>query len=138
MKEISPKKAPRTHKDEVPSAKLLMNVFGKMHPSDLSPMHVAKYLDMRGKVAPVRANREKIPLSHMSSIAMRWGIVDTNPCCGVERNTETPRNRFVTDDELNNFCKYAEGQGEIGRMLSAVASCVFDWSTARRFAEIAP
>jgi hypothetical protein len=71
MKEISPRKAPRTHKDEVASAQLLNDVFGKMKPADLRPVHVAKYLDMRDQKAPVRANREKSLLSHMFSMAMR-------------------------------------------------------------------
>lgn len=125
MTEVSPKKAPRTHKDEIPSAKLLSDVFGKMSPSDLRPVHVAKYLDMRGKTAPVRANREKSLLSHIYSMAMRWGIVDNNPCRGVARNTETPRDRFVTDKELLDFCANAESLGDTGRMLSYTARLAY-------------
>lgn len=125
MAEVSPKKAPRTHKDEIASAKLLADVFGKMNPSDLRPVHVAKYLDMRGKTAPVRANREKSLLSHMFSMAMRWGIVDSNPCRGVARNTETPRDRFVTDTELADFCKYSEEQGETGKLLAETARLAY-------------
>ncbi|MBX3629348.1 MAG: tyrosine-type recombinase/integrase [Nitrosomonas sp.] len=121
IKEVSPKKAARTHKDEISSARLLNNVFGKMKPADLRPMHVAKYLDMRGKTAPVRANREKALLSHMFSMAMRWGIVDSNPCRGVARNTETPRDRFVTDAELKNFIDYAESLGETGQLMARTA-----------------
>ena len=125
MKEISPKKAPRTHKDEIPSAERLRNVFGKMKPGDLRPVHVAKYLDLRGQNAPVRANREKSLLSHMFSIAMRWGIVDTNPCKGVARNTEKPRDRFVTDAELLNFSLFAEQINATGKMLSCVARLAY-------------
>jgi len=125
MKEISPKKAASTHKDELASAERLRNVFGKMKPGDLRPVHVAKYLDLRGQTAPVRANREKSLLSHMFSIAMRWGIVDTNPCRGVARNTERPRDRLVTDAELINFCTFAERTNETGRMLSSVARLAY-------------
>lgn len=125
MKEISPKKAASTHKDELSSAERLISVFGKMNPADIRPVHVAKYLDMRGQTAPIRANREKSLLSHIFSIAMRWGIVDSNPCRGVARNTETPRDRFVTDGELASFCKYAESQSGTGRMLSFVARLAY-------------
>lgn len=125
MREISTKKAPRTHKDEIASAKLLNDVFGKMNPSDLRPVHVAKYLDMRGQSAPVRANREKALLSHMFSMAMRWGIVDSNPCRGVARNTETPRDRFVTDEELIAFCLFAESVSETGMMLARTARLAY-------------
>lgn len=125
MREVSPKKAPRTHKDEISSAERLKTIFGKMKPADLRPVHVAKYLDMRGQTAPVRANREKALLSHMFSLAMRWGIVDNNPCRGVARNTETPRDRFVTDDELNAFCAFAESISDTGRMLSLTARLAY-------------
>ena len=125
MAEISPKKAPRTHKDEIDSAKRLNDVFGKMKPADLRPVHVAKYLDLRGHAAPVRANREKSLLSHMFSMAMRWGIVDSNPCRGVARNPEKPRDRFVTDKELISFCKFVESLNDTGRMLALVAKLAY-------------
>lgn len=121
MREISPKKAPRTHKDEIASAKLLNEIFGKTGIKDLRPVHVAKYLDRRGQKAPVRANREKALLSHMFSLAMRWGLVDSNPCKGVARNTETPRDRLITDAELEAFRIYAESLGNTGQMLARAA-----------------
>lgn len=121
MGEVSPKKAPTTHKGELDSAPRLVAIFGKMRPADLRPTHVAKYLDLRGKEAPVRANREKALLSHIFTKAMRWGIVDTNPCRGVERNTETPRDRLVTDEELAAFLAFARALGNTETMLAAVA-----------------
>ncbi|AEJ02213.1 integrase family protein [Nitrosomonas sp. Is79A3] len=125
MKEISPKKAPKTHKDEISNSKFLLDVFGKMNPVDLRPVHVAKYLDKRAKVAPVRANREKSLLSHIFTMAMRWGIVDANPCKGVARNKETPRDRFITDAELASFSEYAISTGETGRLLAEVARLAY-------------
>lgn len=125
MKEISPKKAASTHREELSGAKRLKDVFGKMDPKDLRPVHVAKYLDIRGQTAPVRANREKSLLSHIFSIGMRWGVVDSNPCKGVARNKETPRDRFVTDAELLSFCEYAERTNQTGKMLSRVARLAY-------------
>lgn len=120
MPEVSAKKAPATHKDEKASKVFLVKVFGKMRPQDIRPVHVAKYLDERGKTAPVRANREKALLSHVFSMAMRWGIVDANPCRGVARNTETPRDRLVTDRELCGFIAHNAGS-ETGSLLGLVA-----------------
>ena len=125
MKEVAPKKAPQTYKGNIAEAEKLLSVFGKMKPQDLRPMHVAKYLDLRGKVAPVRANREKALLSHIFSMAMRWGIVDTNPCRGVARNTETPRDRYVSDIEFSTFLKFASSQGETGEMLALIAEMAY-------------
>lgn len=120
MQEVSPKKAPATHKDEKASKAFLTKVFGKMRPQDVRPVHVARYLDERGKTAPVRANREKALFSHVYSMAMRWGIVDFNPCKGVTRNTETPRDRLVTDRELCSFIAHSAG-GETGTLLALTA-----------------
>lgn len=96
LQEVAPKKALRTYRDNVTEAKPLLAVFGAMRPSDVRPMHAAQYLDVHGKKAPVRANREKSLLSHIFSIAMRWGDVDSNPCRGVARNTEKGRDRYIT------------------------------------------
>lgn len=120
MPEVSAKKAPATHKDEKASKVFLVKVFGKMRPQDIRPVHIAKYLDERGKTAPVRANREKALLSHAFSMAMRWGIVDFNPCNGVARNTETPRDRLVTDRELCGFIAHNAGS-ETGFLLGLTA-----------------
>lgn len=97
--EVVPTKAARTQQDNREEMERLRAVFGAMEARDVRPMHVAKYLDLRGKQAPTRANREKALLSHVFSMAMRWGITDTNPCRGVRRNPERPRERYITDEE---------------------------------------
>jgi len=102
MQEVAPKKAPRTYKDNISEAENLQKVFGQMECKDIKPMHVAKYLDMRGETAPVRANREKALLSHIFTMGMRWGIVNFNPCRGVHRNPEDKRDRYITDDEFSS------------------------------------
>lgn len=100
MLEVAPLKAERTYKDNKSESLKLLAVFGKMNPSDVKPHHVAKYLDLRGKDAPVRANREKALLSHIFTMAMRWGVLDSNPCRGVHRNKETGRDRYISDQEF--------------------------------------
>lgn len=99
LTEIVPKKAPRTQADNILEMARLRAVFGLMEPRDIRPMHVAKYLDLRGQDAPTRANREKALLSHVFTLAMRWGAVDVNPCRGVHRNPEAKRDRYITHDE---------------------------------------
>ena len=100
MVEVAPLKAQRTYADNKTESLKLLAVFGKMNPQDIKPHHVAKYLDLRGKDAPVRANREKALLSHIFTMGMRWGIVDSNPCKGVHRNKEGKRDRYITDEEF--------------------------------------
>ena len=48
----------------------------------------------------MRANREIALLSHVFTIAREWGLTEkTNPCAGVRRNKETPRD-FYADSQI--------------------------------------
>ena len=100
MIEIAPKKSPRTFKDNQQEAVNLLKVFAQVPIALVRPMHIAKYLDVRGVKAPVRANREISLLSHIFSYGMRWGMVDANPCIGVAKHTEKGRDRYVSDAEF--------------------------------------
>jgi integrase len=102
MVEIAPKKAKSTYQGNLTEAKNLNEVFGKMLVLEVRPTHIAKYLDIRGIKAPIRANREISLLSHIFSYAMRWGLVDKNPCIGVAKHTEKGRNRYISDQEFES------------------------------------
>lgn len=99
--EIAPKKAKSTYQGNLTEAKNLNEVFGNMLVLEIRPMHIAKYLDIRGVKAPVRANREISLLSHIFSYAMRWGMIDRNPCIGVAKHAEKGRDRYITDQEFD-------------------------------------
>lgn len=103
MKEISPLKAETTHESEIAAARNLNEALGHIPPTQLTTRMVYEYMDMRGKTAPTRTNREIALLSHMFKKGIRWGASDFNPVVGVERNKEKPRTRYVTDNELRAF-----------------------------------
>jgi integrase len=106
--EVLPRKAPRTQQDNLTEARNLIGFFGAMQADAVEPIHVAQYLRLRGKTAPVRANREKALLSNLYTVAMtEWGVVNRNPCLGVHRNPESPKDRYVTHRELEAFCSVA-------------------------------
>lgn len=108
--EVLPTKAPKTRKDQERQLKLLEAAFSDFRPDEIKPVHVAQYLDYRAaKGAAVAGNREKALLSHVFSMAMRWGIVEANPCRGIARNREVPRDRYVSNDELSRFIEFASG-----------------------------
>lgn len=107
MVEVAPKKAKATYQGNLMESKNLSMVFGNMLVLEVRPVHVAKYLDIRGAKAPVRANREIALLSHVFSYAMRWGMVDRNPCIGVAKHPEKGRDRYVTDQEFESVKKLA-------------------------------
>ena len=98
--EVIPGKAPRTQRDNRAELENLKKAFGHIaNPAMVKPIHVYQYLDARGKVARTRANREFSLLSHIFSYAIRWGIVESNPCRDVKKFSEKPRSRYVQDWE---------------------------------------
>ncbi len=96
------KLAPRTLEDNEVEVVYLKAFFGKMLPGEVEPHHVGQYLDERGAVAWVRANREKALLSGFYAWLMRRAGtgIKANPCRGVVRNREEKRKRYVEDAEL--------------------------------------
>lgn len=107
--EVAKKKAPRSYSDNVVQAEFLRVVFGKMQPAAMIPADVREYLDTRGEKAPVRANREKALLSHLFTWMMgrRDSGVTANPCRGVRRNAEKPRERRIEDAEYQKVFNLA-------------------------------
>jgi integrase len=98
--EVIPTKAPSTQTSNQRELGLLRAVFGRMRPEDLSTQDIYRYLDERGRKAPVRANREIALLSHVLRKAVRWGVLAKSPALHIERHRERPRERDVTLEEL--------------------------------------
>jgi integrase len=76
--------------------------FGKMKIGALKPSHVAVFLEKRRKAGrgSTAANREFAVLSSVHNFGMRQGWLEANPCIGVRRNPESPRKRYVTNEEF--------------------------------------
>jgi integrase len=99
--EAAPDLKPRTVSSYARSRKPLDDYCGHMAPDELEPHHVAEYLQLRQNAgARVQANREVALLSSAFSWGMRNGLCRRNPCYGVRRNRETPRTRYVRDEEF--------------------------------------
>jgi integrase len=62
--------------------------------------HVAKLHRQITERAPYRANRVLALLSTMFNLAIQEGMRADSPTKGVKRNVETPRERFLSGDEL--------------------------------------
>jgi integrase len=79
--------------------------FGSKKYADISPGVIRKYLDYKGNV---QANREIAALSAAWSWCYERDIVKLpNPCRGVKRLTEKPRQRLVTEAEYFTVYKIA-------------------------------
>ncbi|MFA5630289.1 MAG: tyrosine-type recombinase/integrase [Porticoccaceae bacterium] len=97
-REVIPTKAAKTQLDNLGSLKKLRIVFDKAPIDAITPQHIARYRDERGKKAPVRANREISLFSHIWNMAREWGYTaKENPVRGVRKNKETPRDYYAED-----------------------------------------
>lgn len=110
--EVVPKKKLSTQRDNLLCLKQLSAVFGKTHIDAITPAHIAKYRDLRGRSAPVRANREIALFSHIYNVAREWGYTSKeNPTRGVRKNKESPRD-FYADPEVWDAV-YAQASPEL-------------------------
>lgn len=108
FREILPTKSVRTRRDNEKELANLLKVFAHMPIDAILPMHIREYLDVRGQVAQVRANREKALFSHIFNKAREWGYTAAqNPCQGVKGFRETGRTRYVTDAEFDQVKAHA-------------------------------
>ncbi|MBT9263552.1 tyrosine-type recombinase/integrase [Pseudomonas sp. MG-9] len=93
---IIPTLKPRTQRDYLLGLKQLRRAFESAPIEAMTPQVIAQYRDAR--TAKVRANREIALLSTMFTFAREWGLTDkANPCFGLRRNKETPRDFYAGD-----------------------------------------
>ncbi|WP_375210520.1 tyrosine-type recombinase/integrase [Hyphomonas jannaschiana] len=52
---------------------------------------------------PIRANRVIEVLRKNFNLAIKWGWIERNPAIGIERNPETKRERFLSEDEIRRL-----------------------------------
>ena len=109
-KEIIPGKSIRTQSDNHKELKQLRRAFENAPIESITPQVVAQYRDAR--TAKIRANREIALLSHAFTIAREWGLTDkANPCFGVRRNKEKPRDYYAGEIVWNAV--YSEATQEL-------------------------
>jgi integrase len=99
-----PEYSERTIADKLIHIDKLRKVFGRMAPQHVRPTHCARYLDERGKASKSQANQEFNTLSVVFKYAVRWGVVDKNPCLGISRHKIKDRTRLPTHQEIAAFC----------------------------------
>ena len=107
----------------------------------ITPVDIAQFQTRRGK-CPANANRCLALLSHIFSIANKWGVVPIghNPCRGIKRYRERARERFLSADEvaslgraLADADKLSASTGEDWRAVNALRLLIY---TGARLSEI--
>jgi integrase len=97
IRDILPGKAASTQRENNDSLRQLRSVFDSAPIDAITPQDIARYRDAR--TAKVRANREITLLSHVFNMAREWGFTKReNPCRGVRKNKEAPRDFYADKD----------------------------------------
>lgn len=91
------------------SSTLLIDVLGDCDLTAITDQDIRRYRTERGQSAPVAANREIALLSaaYGHAAELGWIASTCNPCRHVKRNTERPRQRYITDAELARLLHHA-------------------------------
>lgn len=96
----------KSHRDDFSRVRSKIRpLFGKMLIEDVTRADIIRLHDSLSST-PYEANRTLSLLSKMFNLAIMWELVDEterafrNPCQGVRKHKETPRTRFVTEDEM--------------------------------------
>ena len=107
---VMPKLTPGTQGDYEKGLRQLRKAFVGAPIDAMTPQVIAQYRDAR--TAKVRANREIALLSTIFTFAREWGLTDkSNPCFGLRRNKETPRDFYAGDIVWNAV--YTEAPQEL-------------------------
>lgn len=118
---------------------------------DITRRHIVKMLDeIVDRDAPIQANRTASLTKQMFQYAVERGIIDTNPCSDIRRQTiggtEKSRDRNLTRDEIKTFWKKIdeaavrrpnEPKGEFAIGLQMAAALKLLLVTAQRRGELA-
>lgn len=93
------KKKVRTKKDYTAHSEKVCLTFGAMNRHRIKPHFIRQYMDKRGVSSETQANREHSFMSAVFSWAYENGKVAFNPCIGVSKFHEPPRDRYIEDFE---------------------------------------
>lgn len=98
-REEVPKMAERTHKDYHVYIKKLREHFGHFYPDDIRPKDVGRFMDVpTGRIH--RARIIAVLSACYTKMVGAWYVAEKNPCLGVVRPKNPPRDRYITDEEF--------------------------------------
>lgn len=93
--------SPQTQDDYRRYRDIVEPVFGKMEPIKVGIHHIRAFMDKKGEQHPVTANR----CHSMMTSVFKWGLeyqyCRVNPCNGISKFKEKPRDRYIEDWEYS-------------------------------------
>jgi integrase len=104
---------------------------GRARPAKKKPNNRARKLQ-GAKPTPVRANRVGEVIRKMFAYAVKWGWRDDNPAMGFRRRMETPRERYLSQDEISRLATALDAAQDV-RAASIIRLCML---TGARVGEV--
>lgn len=104
---------------------------GRARPAKQKPNNRARKLQ-GAKPTPVRANRVGEVVRKMFAYAVKWGWREDNPAMGFRRRMETPRERYLSQEELSRLAS-ALDMAEDDRASGIIRLCML---TGARVGEV--
>lgn len=88
----------------------LLEVFSKIDPQDVTPVHVRQFLAHCYTSTPGTANRALAILREAFNVGIDQGLCEFNPAAQVKRKRQVKRTRRLTDAEFKRIRQCAKGQ----------------------------
>lgn len=116
-REIVPTLAERTQKDYHGYLRILREEFGHMHPDDVRPKDVGRFMDVpKGKIH--RARIVAVLSAAYGYMVGSWYVAERNPCLQVKRPKNPPRDRYITDEEFEAIHRVMPARQKIAMELA--------------------
>jgi len=129
-----PKKRPRSQREDRDLLRLY--ILPAMRTTKVRDVDHAAVDRLHRKITkegkPTRANAAVRLLSKMFNLSIKWGMRADNPCKGIEKNDELPRERYLSREEIERLWAALD----VERDRESVAGILLAMLTGARLGEI--
>jgi len=112
IEEHLPKKRPRSQREDRDLLRLY--ILPSMRTTKVRDVDHAAVDALHRKITkggkPTRANAVARLLSKMFNLSIKWGMRADNPCKGIEKNDELPRERYLSNAEIERLWTALEAE----------------------------
>ena len=127
-REVLPSYSVKEQKNRAAHLSRVRAVFSEMLPPEVNASHVRAFRDKIGERKgrawgrPQLAVKALATLSHVLTWAAEWGVIEKNPCFGVQRPPQPRRTRYPTDAEFAAVYKRCRPMHQIAMDLALLTA----------------
>lgn len=116
--------------------KHILPKLGRVPLHALTMAEVASWHVAIGRKGKGKANRALANLSKACSLGVQWGWLEANPCKGVQRFREKPKDRYLTPDEYARLSLALQDAADAGMYMPAIGAIGLIMLTGLRHGEV--